>query len=460
MRVNLPAVGQSYRHTDLPLSAQVTRNWYPEVNIETSTTVSLQPFFGATLFAFTAYGADRGVGYWGDKVYKVTGTALYSVTSAGVMASIGTISGTGRCDLLPSAAYLVVVTSGYVYIYDGATLTLADDVDLESPETGAFLNNQWIYSGDDGRFCTSDAGLPGTINGLNYAAAESSGDPLIRVFVFNQLVYLFGTATIETWYNSGVGTPPFDRVEGGIVQTGLGAVYSVAANDNLIYFLGDDALVYQMSGSQARSISTIPVAQAFESYDDISDAVGFCYTISGQNFYQLNIGGATWVFNEAAGAWFEATIGTTERQHPATSSVRAFGKVLLCDGGALMELSPTEPLYNGSALIRERVTGVINGETLGAEYIGRPLFMSRCEVIIKGMPPTGVVPEVLLSWSDDAGVVWSPELSIATQQLSPTTFKAITCQLGRFYDRIFKIRIEDKSRCAIHRMTGDIDVGN
>ena len=49
MRIQLPAVGQSYRHADLPLSAQTTKNWFPEVNTETNVTVSLQPYFGTEL---------------------------------------------------------------------------------------------------------------------------------------------------------------------------------------------------------------------------------------------------------------------------------------------------------------------------------------------------------------------------------------------------------------------------
>jgi hypothetical protein len=459
MRKNLPAIGQSYTHDDLPLSAQATRNWYPEVNIETTVTVSLQPYPGAEMFSAGTAGADRGVTFWNGNLYKVTGQKLYKINQAGAQTEIGPILGVNRCTFPASLHFLVIVTSGYAYQYEAATLLLTriTDVDLEPPNYGAYLNNQWIYQGTGSRFAVSDAGVPSSVNGLNYATAESDGDPLVRPYVYLQTLYLFGTASIESWYNSGVGTPPFDRIESGIIPTGLGAADSLAHNDNYIYFIGDDRLVYQMQGYQVRPISTIPIAQAFESYASISDAVGFCFTWKGQYFYQLSVGGVTWCFNETAGGWFELTVGTDETPHPATAYVYAYGKALIADGGNLLEMGGE--LYNGQPVIRERITGLISGELLGEEMIGRPLFMSRCEIIIKGTPPIGVTPQIMLSWSDDAGYTYSNERIIECGSLGNYTFKAVADQLGRFYDRVFKIRISDENSYSLHRMSGDIDGG-
>ena len=461
MRIQLPAVGQSYRHADLPLSAQSTKNWFPEVNTETDTTVSLQPYFGAELVFLTpAVGADRGMTYFQGAILKVTGNKLYAKNLLlDPVTEIGTISGTDYCDFTASSDYLVIVSSGYAYSYDGTTLSTISDVDLESPNSVAYLNNQWIFQGSENRFCVSDAGDPTSINGLNYATAESGGSDLLRVYVFNQLVYLFCRDFIETWWNSGSGNPPFDRVEGGIAQTGCGAPWSIASNDNYIYFIGDDAIVYQMAGSQVRPISTIPVAQTFQAYAEVFTARGFCFTRNGQNFYQVNTDDYTWLFNENSGAWSELTIGAAERQYPVTSHLRVANINFVADGNKVLQLTDT-PLYNDELIVRERVTGKISGETLGAEYIGRPIFMSRIEIIIKGVPPLGDAPQIMLSWSDDAGYTWSNERLITCGALGNYTFKAIGWQLGRFYERVFKIRISDEYRCSLHRMSGDIEVGN
>ncbi len=460
-RIQLPAVGQSYRHADLPLSAQTTKNWFPEVNTETNVTVSLQPYFGTELvFQTPLAGADRGMFYFKGSVLKVTGTNLYgSNIVTGVLSLIGTISGTDYCDFAASSDYLVIVSSGYAYKYDGATLSTISDVDLETPNSVAYLNKQWVYQGDDNRFGVSDAGDPTSVNGINYATAESDGSNLLRVYAFNQLIYLFCERVIETWWNSGSGNPPFDRVEGGIAQTGCGAPWSISHNDNFIYFVGDDQMVYQMTGSQVRPVSTIPLSQVFQGYAEVYSSRGVCFTRNGQNFYQINVDDYTWLFNETAGAWSEVTIGTDERQCPITSHLRVANVNFVADGNKVLQFTG-DATYNGEGVIRERVTGKISGETLGAEYIGRPIFMSRCEIIIKGVPPLGDAPQIMLSWSDDAGYTWSNERLITCGELGNYTFKAVATQLGRFYERVFRIRVSDEWACSIHRMSADIDVGN
>ena len=86
--------------------------------------------------------------------------------------------------------------------------------------------------------------------------------------------------------------------------------------------------------------------------------------------------------------------------------------------------------------------------------------MSRLEIIIKGVPPSGDAPQIMLSWSDDAGYTWSNERIINCGVLGNYTFKAVAHQIGSFYERVIKIRISDNSNYAIHRVTGDVDVGN
>jgi len=458
MRINLPAIGQSYQHPDIPLSAQTTKNWVPEINRETSVVLSLQPFPGAKAFS-AGTGVDRGMTVWSQQLYKVTDTTLYRIDKLGAQTSIGTIDGTGRCVFPSSTELMVIVTSGKAYKYDATTLTEITDADLEEPNYAAYLNQQWIYQGAKARFVVSDAAQPDQINGLNYAAAESEGDDLVRPYVFNQVLYLFGERNIESWYNSGVGRPPFDRIEGGIIQKGLAAADSVSNNDSFVYFLGDDRFIYQLSGSQVQSISSIPLASKFADYDIIEDAVGFCFSFQGQEFYQLSIGGDTWCFNQNAGGWFQLTYGTNELPQPVTSSVNCYGKLLAAHGGKVLEIDAKTHTFDSDPIIRERTTGLISGELLGPEAVGRRLFMGRLEIIIKGVPALDETPKIMLSWSDDGGYTYSNERIITCGVLGNYTFQANTTQLGSFYNRVIKIRISDDSRYSLHRVTGDIDVG-
>jgi len=458
MRINLPAIGQSYEHVDIPLSAQTTKNWYPEINAEASVVLSLQPFPGAKMFS-AGTGVDRGMTVWGNQLYKVTFNNLYRIDAQGLSTNIGTILGTGRCTFPRSSEKMVIVTSGKAYQYDGTTLAEITDADLEQPDYGAYLNQQWIYQGSGSRFAVSDAAQPEQINALNYAAAESEGDDLVRPYVFNQELYLFGDSTIERWFNSGVGQPPFDRIEGGIIQVGLGAANSVAHNDQYIYFLGDDRFVYQMVGSQIRSISTIPLASQYADYSEVSDAVGFCFYYQGQQFYQLSVAGQTWCYNQNAGGWFELTYGIKEKAQPITDTVNCYGKLLAAQGGNVLEIDRKTNTFNGEPIVRERVSGLISGELLGADAVGRQLFMSRLELIIKGVPALDATPKIMLSYSDDGGYTFSNERILTCGALGNYTFQAVTTQLGVFYNRVIKIRISDPSSYSLHRVTGDIEIG-
>src|SRR5690606_34276585 len=109
------------------------------------------------------------------------------------------------------------------------------------------------------------------------------------------------------WWNSGEGNPPFDRIEEGIIPVGLGALHSVSNNDRFCYFLGDDARVYRLFGSQADPISNTPLHNEFSGYSTISDAIGWCLTIQNQSFYIITFPTAnkTWCYSESTGDWFE-----------------------------------------------------------------------------------------------------------------------------------------------------------
>ena len=228
---------------------------------------------------------NRGLFEHQGTMYIVYGTNLYSVDSAGTQTSLGTILGSGQCIFAGIDTNVVICSETHAYVWDGSTVTEITDVDLETPTGCAYLNDQIIFDGNNGRFCTSDVGDATSINSLNYATAESNADNLLRPYVMGQVLYLMGDRTIEQWWNSGSGNPPFDRIEGGIIQVGLRAAYSVADNGDAMYFLGDDLRVWAVSGSTKKIISKTAISNAIEGYTTTTDAIGTYFTFQGQGFY-------------------------------------------------------------------------------------------------------------------------------------------------------------------------------
>lgn len=461
MLIPLNITGASYENRSLPLSAQVTRNFYPEAqqNAAAKSEYVLQSFPGLKLFG-TVKGVNRGLFEHSGTLYKVTGDTLYTVDTQGKHTNVGNIPGSGKCIFAPIGADIVIVTGGRVFFYDGSVSEVTD-ADLESPNGASHLNNQVIYDGDGGRFVVSDVGDATSIDGLNYAAAESDADVLVRVYAFDQLAYMMGAETIETWYNSGVGDPPFDRVQGGIMQVGLAALGSVSNNQRFVYFLGSDNHVHRIQGTSEQRITSFPIARAISEYTDtqIALATGFCFRVAGQEFYQINLPDRSFCFPEDSQQWFE--VGESDDRHWADDAAYAFRRTLVTDyrNGNLYELDLDTYDRNGEALTRERITGPVWGGMFDAP--GNEIEVNRFELVMQ----TGIGgvdtpdPHIMLQVSPDGGRTWSTEMWGDVGPKGQFGYKVEWGPLGSFESCLFRIKTSDPVFYSIHHAAADIELG-
>lgn len=457
--------GASYTSRSRPLSAQVTRNFYPEVADDPAvkSPYVLHSFPGLKPFG-AGTGSDRGLFEHRGVLYRVAGASLYSVNKLGVHTSLGALPGVGRCIFDGIGSNVVIASEGRVFQYNGTTVSEITDADLEMPNSCAHINQQILYDGDGGRFVSSDVGDATAIDGLNYATAESDADDLIRVYTWNQTVYLFGEESIETWYSIGEGSPPFARIEGGIISVGLGALHSVSSNDRFLYWFGDDREVYAGEASAAQRISTKAISHAFAAYDIVDDAIGWCFTWEGANFYALTFPteDRTWCYLEG-GPWFELSSGDAGGRWVGNSYAYAYGHHIVADvgNGNLYTLDPDTYTDNTIPVHRERASGPLHGGLVGAP--GKTLEMSRFELIME--TGVGVVsgqgsdPVVMLSFSDDGGRTWSTEQWGHIGKLGEFIFKVEWHALGRFTDRVIRIKTSDPVFYSIHSATADLEAG-
>lgn len=463
MIVPINITGQSYKSRSRPLSSQFTQNWYAEVveNQSAKSDYVLMPFPGMKAFG-SAAGSDRGMLYHKSVLYKVTGTTLYSVSPSGAHASLGTIPGQSRCILVGIGSNVVVVTQGAAYQYNGTNVAEITDGDLETPNSAAHLNNQIIYDGDGGRFASSDVGDATSISGLNYATAESNADDLIRVYVHNQLLYLLGDDTIEVWWNSGIGSPPFDRVEGGIIEIGLGALYSVASNSDFMYFLGSDSHVYRVNGAQEQRVSTAAIHREISGYATVSDAIAFCFELQGQSFYCLSLPGQdrTLLYSEQTG-WSDLSSGGGRTF--ANSYAFAYRKHLVADrrSGNIYEWDLDTFTDAGETIIRIRDTGPIHGGLFGQP--GKRIEMNRFELIMETgrglLSGQGLNPKISLQVSDDGGRTWSTERWASVGKQGEFQLSVFWTALGSFTERLFRVRCSDPVFYSIHSAGAEIEIG-
>lgn len=463
-RFPLNIAGPTSQHRDSSLSSQFTQNFYQEVMRGGRSEISIQSFSGQKLFG-SGSGADRGSWEMQGIAYRVAGTILYEVDSAGVHTSRGAISGTQRCTFADDGRNLIICSAGNVWQYTQSTnaLVLVTDVNIVGSTAVTFLNNKFIYTnvniagGVD--FVVSNVGDGTTASGLNAAAVEDDPGSLIRAYAFEDLIYMFTEKTTPLYWNNGDSQPPLDPVTGRVIEKiGLGALHSVANTDEYIYWLGDDRTIYSAISGNAQPISTIPISHAIEAYATVSDAVGYTFRMEGQNFYLLTFPaeGKTWCLNESLGAdgWFNLSNDTNRGAYNATSFMRAYDKNLVADqtNGNLYQLDVNTYTNNGTSIQRIRTMSSVHAGLVGEP--GQRIQMSKFEIIMKRgvglITGQGEDPQIIVEYSTDGGLSFEHGESVKVGRLGATDIRVEWFSMMSFYDLIVRLTTSDPVYYSIH----------
>jgi hypothetical protein len=209
---------------------------------------------------------------------------------------------------------LFIACNGPSYIYNSLTneFKQIDDPDFPGAVTVGYLNGYFVFNEPNSQRLWITELLDGTsIDPLDFASAEGSPDGLVSLLISHREAWLFGTNSIEVWYDSGAADFPLTPVQGAFNEIGCIAAFSVAKLDNGIFWLGADArgrgIVYRASGYTATRISTHAIEWQIQQYADMTDAIAYTYQQDGHAFYVLIFPSAntTWVYDVATSAWHE-----------------------------------------------------------------------------------------------------------------------------------------------------------
>jgi hypothetical protein len=311
-----PILGSSYVARSVNAADSRMVNLFPEIVPEGGK----EPAFlnrapGLRLLANMGDGPIRGMWQFNGYGYVVSGNVLYKVDSLFRPSPIGTVSGSpGPVSMSDNGTQLFVACNGPSYIYNSLTLEFKqiDDPDFPGAVTVGYLNGYFVFNEPNSQRLWITQLLDGTsIDPLDFASAEGSPDGLVSLLISHREAWLFGTNSVEVWYDSGAADFPLTPVQGSFNEIGCVAAYSVAKLDNGIFWLGADArgrgIVYRASGYTATRISTHAVEWQIQQYGTLSDAIAYTYQQDGHAFYVLIFPSAntTWVFDVATSAWHE-----------------------------------------------------------------------------------------------------------------------------------------------------------
>lgn len=262
-----------------------------------------------------AYATERGLfTAAGGKLWQVTTTA----TELGLVPD-------GPSYMAADTQYVALVVGGYYYVWDGTTLTQPDTGSIEIPRGVIYRDGYFILWGDAlGRkdaFQVSALDDATSYDPLDILFAEAVGDEIKGMISLVDTVWVFGTETIETYYNAGESVGVFRRSISGAIERGCMNGHTVSKDETGAYWLGDDGKVYRTAGIQPQVISTPEIEAALGTVTG-----GFIFNDRGHRFYGLTREDATTLaFDLTAGIWCEFSTGVGEMPWIAENATRYQG---------------------------------------------------------------------------------------------------------------------------------------
>lgn len=495
-----PILGASYVARSVNAADNRMVNLFPEIVPDGGKEAAwLQRAPGLTLLATLPQGPIRGLWTFNNLAYAVAGEKFYQIDTNWTYVEKGTVAGTGPVSMVDNGTQIFIACNGPSYIYNSLTDQFAEitDPDFAGAVTVGFIDGYFVFNQPNSQKFWVTALLDGTsIDPLDFASAEGSPDNLVSLIVDHKEIWLFGQNSVEVWYDAGNPDFPLSPIQGAFNEIGCIAPYSVAKLDNGVFWLGADArgrgIVYRSEGYTGKRISTHAVEWQIQLYHNLADAVGYTYQQDGHSFYVLNFPSAntTWVYDVATQAWHERAawedynfirhrgncqmsfnneivIGDYEN-----SNLYAFDLDNYTDNNTTQKwLRSWRALPTGQndltrttqhSLQLDCETGVglngpdytyLEGLYLTTEDSNKLITESGDYITAEaGVPDVGVIPQVMLRWSDDGGHTWSNEHWKSMGKLGNFGYRTIWRRLGmtlKIRDRVYEISGTDPVKIAI-----------
>lgn len=343
-----------------------------------------------------------------DHLYAVTTSKMYEVFHDGSFNELGDVDLSGRVSMEDNGNQVVMVDGikGFYYSLDTGAVSQITHEAFYPAATVTYQDGYFIFDRKGtGQFFISEL-LDVDFDPLDFATAEGQPDNLVAVLSDHREVFLFGEDTIEVWYNSGVSDFPFERNQGAFVEKGCGARYSIAKQNNTVYFVGSDLMVYQMTGYTPIRISTHAVEKSLHE-TDLSTAFAYTYQDNGHLFYVLTIPeqDITWCFDISTGSW-HVRQSYLKGRHQSNNAVFFGSKTLTGDfeTGMIYQLSSSYYTDNNNPVVREFVLPTVNN---GREFLTVDSFELDMSTGIGLVHGQGFEPKIRVFFSKDSGKTYS-----------------------------------------------------
>lgn len=494
-----PILGSTYVTRSVNAADARMVNLYPEIIPEGGLEPAyLQRCPGLTLLATLGLGPVRGLWTYGGYGYAVSGNTLYKIDTNWNATAKGTVTGTGPVSMSDNGTQLFIAANGPSYIYNALTDVFQQitDPDFPGAVTVGYLDGYFVFNEPNSQKVWVTQLLDGlSVDPLDFASAEGSPDGLVSLIVDHREAWLFGTNSVEVWYDAGLQDFPLQRIQGAFNEIGCIAPYSVAKLDNGIFWLGADArgrgIVYRANGYTGVRVSTHAVEWHIQDYADMSDAVAYTYQQDGHAFYVLNFPSAntTWVYDVATNAWHERAgfLNGSFTRHRSNcqmsfnneivvgdfqnGNIYAFDLNVYADNNSIQKwLRTWRALPTGQNNFKRTaqhtlqlncetgvgLNGLVTPETIYLQTESEDYLVTESGdyLIADQVAPAtqGSDPQVMLRWSDDGGHTWSNEHWASMGKIGQYYRRVFWRRLGmttKLRDRVYELSMTDPVKIAI-----------
>lgn len=299
-------------------------NYYAETNPQDparptrlATTPGSRLLDDGTVLGAAPRGLFQADGFASGKLLIVDGTTLRTYDESAD--TFGTLTGTmsGSDSVMEAFAQLeaAFLSGGEIYISsNGTSFAARSDADFGNQLTAhsettfssiATLGQRLLFSYGS-RFGFSAALDFDNTTSLDFYTAEGAPDGIVRLFVDGDRLLVFGTQTIEPWYQTRIDTNPFNPITGHRIQRGLAGKFTPVNIDNGVAFVGDDRAVYMLRGTQLQNITKGAewVSRALEGAN-MATVICTSEETEAHSFYKINAPGFCYVYDFATGTWHE-----------------------------------------------------------------------------------------------------------------------------------------------------------
>ena len=404
----------------------------------------------------------------GSDFYVVSGTEFYKVTGlTATPTKLGDVTGTGPVSIADNGTQIFLACNPDGFIYNEVTNVFAKitDPDFTGAVTVGYLDGYFVYNEPNSQKIWVTQLLDGTsVDPLDFASAEGSPDGLVAVNINHREAWLFGTDSVEVWYDAGLADFPLTQIQGAFNEIGCVAAFSIAKLDNALFWLGTDArgqgIVYRANGYTGVRVSTHAIEYAIAQYGNISDAVAYTYQQEGHAFYVLTFptGNATWVYDVSTQSWHEragwdTTFGQFTR-HRSNCQCNFGGNTVVGDfeNGNIYTLDLSVYADNGGIQKWLRSWRALPTGTNNLRRSSQHSLQLDCESGTGLNTGQGSDPEIMLRWSDDGGHTWSNEHLSKMGKIGQYYRRVFWRKLGmtlKLRDRVYEISQTDPVKAVI-----------